>query len=189
MELNELLENLKQYEDSEEFSNYAAGLVTGDRVEKYLETEDGKKLIQPKLDSYFSKGLETWKTNNLDGLVQSKVKELYPDADPKDTELAALKAQIEQMQAQNNRAQLLNKAQSVANEKKLPFDVVSLLIGEDEKTTMQNIGNFETAYNAAIAAAVDEKLKGNSYVPPTSEDKQLDGVTAAFSKLNPGLKF
>ena len=78
MTFEELLKELKQFENTDEYKNFISGLINDDRVTAYLDTDSGKKLMQPKLDSYFSKGLETWKTNNLDKLVNEKVKELYP---------------------------------------------------------------------------------------------------------------
>lgn len=188
MELNELIEQLKAYEGSEQYNNYVNGLVNADRVNNYLATDEGKRMIQPKLDSYFSKGLETWKTNNLDNLVNAKVKELYPDADPKDTEIAAMKAELEKIKAESQRKDLTNTALRIANEKGLPVDLVSFFVGTDEKTTTANMGKLETAFTTALSEAVKNKLKGESYVPPDGETEDIDGVTAAFAKLNPGLK-
>ena len=59
MEFSEIIAELKKHEQTPEFENYVNGLLNDDRVSKYLESENGKKMIQPKLDSYFSKGLET----------------------------------------------------------------------------------------------------------------------------------
>lgn len=188
MELKELIEALKQFENTPEYDAYVSGQMNADRVKKYLETDDGKKFLQPQLDSYFSKGLETWKNNNLDGLVSARVKELYPDADPKDKEIAEVKAELERMKAESLRKDLTNKALTLANEKGLPVDLVDFFIGADEKTTTDNIGKLEKAFSDALSAAVKDKLKGGSYVPPEGEPETMDGVTAAFAKLNPNLK-
>ena len=188
MEFSELIEQMKTFENSEEYENYVNGLMNNDRVTKYLDTDDGKKMMQPKLDSYFSKGLETWKTNNLDNLVNAKVKELYPDADPKDTEIAAMKAELEKIKAESQRKDLTNQALKIANEKGLPVDLVSFFVGADEKTTTTNMSKLETAFTTALSEAVKNKLKGESYVPPDGETEDIDGVTAAFAKLNPGIK-
>lgn len=188
MDFNEIIEQLKTFENSEEYENYVNGLVNNDRVSKYLATDDGKKYIQPQLDSYFSKGLETWKTNNLDNLVNAKVKELYPDADPKDTEIAAMKAELEKIKAESQRKDLTNQALKIANEKGLPVDLVSFFVGSDEKTTKANMGKLETVFKAALSEEIKNKLKGDSYVPPDGETEDIDGVTAAFMKLNPGIK-
>lgn len=187
MTFEELLKELKQFENTDEYKNFISGLINDDRVTAYLDTDSGKKLMQPKLDSYFSKGLETWKTNNLDKLVSDKVKELYPEADPKDTELAAVKAELEKMKSESLRKDLTNKALKIANDKGLPADLVDFFIGADEKATNANIAKFEKAFTDSVGSAVQKKLKDSSYVPPEGDDTSVDGVTAAFQKLNPTL--
>ena len=187
MTFDELLKQLKQFENTDEYKNFISGLVNDERVTAYLDTDSGKKLMQPKLDSYFSKGLETWKTNNLDKLVNEKVKELYPEADPKDTELAAVKAELERMKSESLRKDLTNKALKIANDKGLPADLVDFFIGADEKATNANIAKFEKAFTDSVGSAVEKKLKDSSYVPPESDDTPVDGVTAAFQKLNPNI--
>lgn len=188
MTFEELMKELKQFEATDEYKNFISGLLNDDRVTAYLETENGKKLMQPKYDSYFSKGLETWKSNNLDKLVNEKVKELYPEADPKDTELAAVKAELEKMKSESLRKDLTNKALKIANEKGLPTDLVDFFIGSDEKATNENITKFEKAFNDSVGSAVQKKLKDSSYVPPEGDDTTVDGVTAAFAKLNPNIQ-
>ena len=42
--------------------------------------------------------------------------------------------------------------------------------------------------NSAIGSAVEKKMKDGSYVPPEGDPEPVDGVTAAFAKLNPGMK-
>lgn len=187
MTIQELIAELQKHKDSAEYKEFINTLINSDSVTEYLATDDGKKLMQPKLDSYFSKGLETWKTNNLDKLVAEKVKELYPEADPKDTELAAVKAELEKMKRESVRKDLTNKALTAATEKGLPVDLIDYFVGEDEKSTNDNLSKFEKAFNSALGSAVEKKLKGESYVPPEGETEPMDGVTAAFAKLNPGI--
>lgn len=189
MNFNEIIESLKGFEGTEEYENYIAGLLTADRVNKYLSTDEGKAYVEPIASARFTKGLETWKKNNLQKLVDEKVKELYPEADPKDTELAAVKAELEKMKTESIRKDLTNKALTIANEKGLPVDIIDYFIGGDEEATNTNLGKLEKAFNSALETAVESKLKGNNYIPPDGDDTQpLDGVTAAFAKLNPGLK-
>lgn len=188
MTFQELIAELQKHKDSAEYKDFIKTLINSDSVNEYLKTDDGKKLMQPKLDSYFDKGLETWKTNNLSKLVDEKVKELYPEADPKDTELAAVKAELEKMKRESVRKDLTNKALTFANEKGLPVDLIDYFVGADEKTTNDNLTKFEKTYSAALNAAVEKKMKDGSYVPPEGDNDPIDGVTAAFMKANPGLK-
>jgi len=187
MTITEIIEAMKEFENTPEFDTYINSHITAERVNKYLESDDGKKILQPKLDTHFNKGLKTWQDNNLAGLVDAEIKKRYPEKDEKDIELANVKAELEKMKAEATRKDLTNKALQIATEKKLPVDLIDYFIGADEKTTTANLGKLEKAFTTAIGAAVDEKLKGG-YVPPEGEPVKVDGVTAAFMALNPGLK-
>lgn len=187
MTIKELIEAMKEFENTPEFDTYVNQHMTADRVNKYLESDDGKKILQPKLDTHFNKGLKTWQENNLSGLVDAEIKKRYPEKDEKDIELANVKAELEKMKAESIRKDLTNKALQLATEKKLPTELVEYFIGADEKATTANLGKLEKAFTTALGAAVDEKLKGG-YVPPDGGTESVDGVTAAFMKLNPGLK-
>ena len=188
MNFDEVIKALKEFEGTEEYNNFISGLINDERVNAYLDTDNGKKLMQPRLDRYSNKSLESWKANNLQGLVDAKVKELYPDADPKDIEIQKLQQELAEQKASALKQTLTNKALTVANEKGLPADLVGYFIGDDEDSTMENLSNFEKIYTGAISAKVDEKLKGASHVPPIDDNEPIDGVTAAFQALNPGLK-
>lgn len=188
MTFEEIKEVLKEFEGTEEFNSYVSGFITGDRVQNYLETEDGKKLVQPMLDKHFSKGIETWKTNNLSKLIDDEIKTRFPEADPKDIELADLKAQFEALQQESRRKELTIKAQTMATDKKLPVDLVHYFIGSDEKETENNLTAFEKAFSGAVGAAVDEKLKDHSHIPTDDKQEPLDGVTRRFMELNPDIE-
>lgn len=169
MEFNELIESMKSFEGTEDYENYVNGFVTSDRVSKFLDTEDGKKILEPLYHSHFSKSLETWKTNNLTKLVNEEYKKRHPDADPKDTALAELKAELEKMKAESARKDLTNKALTIATEKKLPIELVDFFVGEDETATTDNLNKFETAFNAALEKMVTAKL-GQSHKPDAGDD-------------------
>lgn len=170
MDFNEVVEAFEGFKDTEDFENYVGGLVTADRVSKFLETEDGKKFIQPTLDKYHNKGLEAWKQGKeFKSLVDAKIKELYPDADPKDTALAELKAELEAIKAESARKDLTNKALTIATEKKLPIELIDFFVGADEEATTENLNKLETAFNDALEKLVTEKL-GQSHKPDSGDD-------------------
>lgn len=190
MEFKDIITALKEHENSEEYNTYINGLLTADRLDKFLETDAGKKYLQPKLDSYHAKGLESWKSNNLSKEVEKLYKQKHPDADPKDAELAEVKAELERMKRENTRKDLKNKALSYFNEKKLPADLVDFILGDDEESTNANIKRFEKGYSSSLSAAVEAKIKDNSYTPPSGDNGgEVDGVLVAFNKKNPGLKY
>lgn len=187
MTFDEVKNALEGFKDTQDYKDYIAGLVTDDSVRTYLDTDAGKKLIQPIVDQNFTKGLETWKSNNLSALVDTEVAKRNPGKDPKDIEIEKMQQQIAELQEADTKKALTIKAQSIAAAKKLPSDLVSYFIGSDEETTTSNIDTFSKTFSAAVDAAVSEKLKDTSYVPPDGKTEPLDGVTNAFMKLNPNI--
>lgn len=180
---NEIPAYLEANKDNEEVKKYVGGFITPDRVGNFLESEDGKKLLQPRLDTYHSKGLETWKTNNLNKLVDEEVKKRFPQADPKDVELNKMKLMIEQMQKDTTKKELTNKALKIAQEKKLPTELVDYFIGNDEESTINNLTALEKIFSTQLEAAVAERIKGSGYIPPKGGSNTPLGVEALQAKL------
>ena len=168
MELNEVKEYLNTNKDIEDVKSYIGGLnpMTADRTNEFLNTEDGKRLLQPKLDTYMNKGVESWKTNNLAGLVDAEVKKRFPTLDPKDKALADLSAQFEDMKNSTAKEKLTNKTLKQFQELKLPSELVDFIVG-DEASTAKNIDIIKAIFSTRDEAIKTELVKGNSYTPPT----------------------
>ena len=92
------------------------------------------------------------------------------------------------MKAESARKTLKNQALIYANKKGLPVDLLDFFIGKDEEATNENMTKFEKAFNDSVGSAVEKKLKDSSYVPPEGDNTPIDGVTAAFAKLNPNIQ-
>ncbi|MGE0912339.1 DUF4355 domain-containing protein [Bacillus atrophaeus] len=187
--LEDVKKFLEENKENEEVKSYLNELsaVSADKVNGFLDTDEGKRLIQPRLDSYFTKGLETWKSNHLDGLVDSKVKELYPEETEEQKRIRKLEKELEDQKTAAQREKLLNKAFSYASEKQLPADVVEFFIGEDEDSTMKNLGVFEEKYTAALQTAIDGKFKENGRdidsgsSTPTNQSLDINSLAAEAS--------
>lgn len=182
MTLEEVKKFIEENKDNEEVKNYVAGFVTSDRVENFLNTDDGKKVLQPKLDQYFNKGLETWKKNNLDKLVDDKVKELYPDETPEQKELKKLRQEIEQAKQEREKERLRNVALTTADGK-IPKDLVGYLLGEDEETTTANIQKVAELFENHVSSKVEEKFKQNSREPHKGGGGENEITKEEFMKM------
>ncbi|MEC1725859.1 DUF4355 domain-containing protein [Schinkia azotoformans] len=183
MNLEEIKAFFESNKDNEDVKNYLQGLtkVTSDGVTSFLESDEGKKLLQPKLDSYFTKGLDTWKNNNLQKLIDEEVSKKLPSETPEQKQLKELQQKLVQMEQEKTRETLKNKALSVASEKKLPTSLIDFLIGQDEETTTANLSKLEEVWNSQLQVLVDEKLKSNGTSPKDGEKPKtftLDQVKA-----------
>ncbi|MBT2572613.1 DUF4355 domain-containing protein [Bacillus sp. ISL-51] len=185
-DVKKFLEENKENEDVKSYLNELSAL-SADKVNGFLDTEEGKRLIQPRLDSHFTKGLDTWKANNLDALVDAKVKELYPEETEEQKRIRKLEKELEDQKTAAQREKLLNKAVSYASEKQLPAGVVEFFIGEDEESTMKNLGAFEEKYNAALQKAIESKFQENGRDvqsgsnEPTNQDLDISSLAAEAS--------
>lgn len=152
---------LNENKDKDDVKAYLGELsaLTAERVEGFLDTAEGRKLLQPRLDQNFTKGLNTWKEKNLDKLVEDEVKKRNPDKTPEQLELEKLRKEIEDERKARNRETLVNKALKVADEKKLPKGIIDYFIADDEENTLSNLTKLEEEYSKAVQAAVDSKFK------------------------------
>ncbi|MGX2958038.1 DUF4355 domain-containing protein [Peribacillus sp. JNUCC 23] len=167
------LEAIKKFlsdnKDQDDVKTYLGELsaVSADKVKGFLDTDEGKRLVQPKLDAHFTKGLETWKTNNLETLITDEVNKRNPQKTPAEIEVEKLRKEIEGERKARNRETLVNKALKVAKEKNLPDGIIDFFIGEDEDGTTSNLSKLEEEYTKAVQTAVDAKFKehGRSIEP------------------------
>lgn len=161
MNIEEIKQFLEQNKENEEVKAFVGELsaVSADKVKGFLETEEGKKVLQPRLDQHFTKGLATWKENNLEKIVEDEVSKRNPSKTPEQLEIEKLRKDMESERNARNREKLVNTALKVADKKMLPKDVIDFFIGENEESTIENLGKLEESFNAAVQTAVDAKFK------------------------------
>lgn len=184
MKKSELLKKIEAAKDDEDINN----LLKGTDIEETFKGEEptldvfkGKiksdKVFQQFMDSekdtYHTKAMKTlkekgtWETEFGDVL-----KEKYPDLvkDPKDKEMLEMKNKIAQMEKEAARKDLLADAMKYAAEKKLPSGFVERFLGDDMEATKTNLDGFADAWSKGLESAVNEKMKGSSYIPGTGDD-------------------
>lgn len=167
-------DEVKQFLESEagkasEVTAYLQGLnpLTVARMQEFIEkTPEAKSWLDSVKDKHLQKGLETWKTNNLESLIDAEVKKKFPQKDEKEIELDKLRAEIDQMKQEKLKESLTNKAMKMASEKNLPIELVGFFIGRDEQETTDNLKVLEDIYNSSVQKTLELRLKGEGYVPP-----------------------
>lgn len=132
--------------------------ITLDTVQNFLETnEEGQKWLQSYSDAKVTKGISTWKENNLQAEVDEKVKKLYPSEDPRDSEIKKLSMELKEMKNKSSMSEFTGEILKIAAEKKLPQEIVKMLITSDKDKTNSNIQALEEVWNTALK----ENIKGN----------------------------
>lgn len=172
-ELVKLLESAKDDDNVDEVigksdlgkSLVSSGLTLDNFKTKVENDPNFKSFIDKSNETHFTKSLETWKTNNLQKEIDAEIKKRYPEQDPKDKDIANLKAEMEKMKAESLKKDLTNKALKTMTEKKLPSDLVNFIVGADEDTTKANLKTLETVFSKHDEAIKTEILKGGTYKP------------------------
>lgn len=172
MSLEELKQFLEDNKEDKEAQEYLEGLyLVPKKVKAFLETDAGKKLIQPALDSYFTKGLETWKEKTMPSLIEEEIKKKFPDETEEQKRLRKLEEELAKERQARTKSELINKATQLATQKGLPVEVVHYFVGQDEDETVNNLTALENIWQANIEKVVSEKFKENGrVVDPSKKD-------------------
>lgn len=170
MDLKSILAKLEKGEAlTADELNFLKGLktVTLDSVKEFLEKDEaGKKYLQSLNDAAVTKGITTFKEKTMPSLIEEEIKKKFPDETEEQKKLRLLTEDQAKLKAEIKKKDLLNKAISIATEKKLPLKLIDKFLGDDEETTIKNLELLETEYNGAITSAVEEKFKENGRTPP-----------------------
>jgi len=155
--------------------------LTPDKVESFLNSEEGKRLLQPKMDSYFSKGLDTWKENNLGKIVEDEVAKRNPKETEEQKALRELKSELEEERKARIRESLKSQAITQATAKGLPVELVDHFLGQDQDQTELNLTKLEKAFNKAVEQAVQTKFQemGGEPTQPKQDPVDLDSMSMA----------
>lgn len=167
--------------EDETVKGYMKGFVSLDGVKSFLETdEDGKKYLGSYADSRVTQGIETFKQNNLQKLVEEELLKRNPSStDPRDLKLQELQNKFEELEKEKVKESLLNKGLKMATEKKLPVDLVSFFLGQDEESTVSNLSSLEKSLQAYTQGLRESILAGGSHTPPAGGSAPSGTITQA----------
>jgi len=196
MILGEVQKFFEENKGTAEVQEYLAGLrkPTQEGINAYLETEDGKKLLQPKLDGYFTKGLETWKSKTLPTEIEKEILKRFPAETEEQKRLRKLEAELESEKKARVRESMKSKALSYATQKNLPIDLVEYFVADDETGTDLNLSRLEKIWADEVKKAVEVRFKDGGRNPhpdtkPPDLDAQILAAEASGDKMGAiGLK-
>ena len=169
MENDEILEqetNLEQQQEQQQQQQEQEFKWDAELFKQLVQTPEGKKEIQRAMDKNFSKGLETWKKNNLDALVQEKYNELHP-TDLKEQEILKLKKELAQKEIQDSTIKLLEQAE-------IPVSFSVYFKSDNLETTQEAIKTFVEHFNQAVNKEVKKRLPNTT---PKGYPQQYNWIT------------
>ncbi len=170
-ELTKALETISANLEAPEVKEFMAqfnplAALSKDNVGEFVEKNDVLKSYR---DSFHTKGLETWKANNLKKLVDEELAKVNPTETPEQKKIRELEARLNEESAARKKEALKNLAIKKLTEKKLPVDIVDNLIGSDEESTEKTLTAYEQALESYKKALTEQLLKNNGRDPINPE--------------------
>ncbi|HDZ5706891.1 TPA: DUF4355 domain-containing protein [Staphylococcus aureus] len=176
MNIEEVKSFFEEHKDDKEVKDYLNGLktVSVDDVKGFLDTEEGKRFIQPELDRYHSKGLESWKEKNLEDLIEQEVRKRNPEQSEEQKRISALEQELEKRDAEAKREKLRSNALGKAQELNLPTSLVDRFLGDSDEDTEQNLKALKETFDKYVQKGVESKFKSSGRDVKKSQNQDLD---------------
>jgi len=163
-----LLEQLKalldQAKDDKDVQAYLGEFkkVGKDDVTKFLATDEGKKILQPINDEFFTKGLKTWQDNNLSKIKDDAVAASKNET-PEQKEIREMRESLNVEKKARAKEAIKNKVLQTLTTKGLSTELADLVSRVDSEEEVDNV----------IASL--EKVFVNHKEKLTSEFQQQNG--------------
>lgn len=126
------------------------------------------KTVNTRLD----KSVETWKTNNLENLINEEINKRYPQKTEAEIKFEEQQAALKKAHEEKTQLELQIKYHDLMAENKLPMEILDFVAGKDIETTITNIGRFKELTEKFVAEGVqkevNERFRRSSYVPGSS---------------------
>ncbi|HAR4835025.1 capsid assembly scaffolding protein Gp46 family protein [Staphylococcus aureus] len=176
MNIEEVKSFFEEHKDNKEVKDYLKGLktVSVDDVKGFLDTEEGKRFIQPELDRYHSKGLESWKEKNLENLIEQEVQKRNPEQSEEQKRISALEKELEKRDAEAKREKLRSNALGKAQELNLPTSLVDRFLGDSDEDTEQNLKVLKETFDKYVQEGVESKFKSSGRDVKESQNQDSD---------------
>lgn len=163
LELDQL-KTLVENGDKAELETYILkGLERKDLPSVLATNAEVKSFLDSEKDKHHSTALETWKSNNLEDLVEKEVLKRNPQETPEQKRIRELEEKIANGEKATKRAELKTKAMEYAAEKGLPSKFttkhIERFLGDDESTTTATLTELKDDLDSLIQEGVESKFK------------------------------
>lgn len=178
MTIEEIREFMNSNKDSDDVREFKKSLMP--KFDELMEDDSFKKTLESYADSRVSKAVDTYKSKTLPLAVEEEVKKRVESMNTKTPEQIKLEeydkklAELTNKYQQKEREELIQKNKNYAlktlSEKKLPTDVLDILISDEEEKTNNNLEMFSNMMENYTTNIKQEFMSGNNIkVPGRSE--------------------
>jgi hypothetical protein len=156
--------------------------LTNEIVNEWLESEAGRKFIQPLFDKKITQAIGTYKENTLPKLVEQEISSRFPAETPEQKQLRALQEKLDKMESTTQREKLLNQAIIEGNNMGISPNITKYVLGNSIEETRLNLMTVQNEINSIVQKEVEQRLQGKNIKHIDSEKINNDPFLAAFNK-------
>lgn len=175
---------LESNKDNEEVKQFTQSFINVESVESFLGSDEGKRILQPRLDKHFTKGLETWKANNLQSLIDEEVNKKFPPETEEQKQLRAMQQKLDAIEREKAIATIKAEAMKELTSKGLPVTVADYFVTDNLETTRDRISTFAEEFTNAVKSEVDSRLKAMGGTPKNQGKGGHQGSVTKDQLLN-----
>lgn len=175
-ELLKLLEGIDDEGSVDEVlskSDFAKSLIDGGLTldafkEKIANDKSFKSFMDSENDKYHSKALETWKSNNLQTIINDEVlKATGKKKTPEQIQIEELQKKFEAQEKENTRLKNESTVKSMLSEAGFdPSKALEFFNIDDMENMETRIGNFKALIDEKTQAGIKDAIASGSYTPP-----------------------
>jgi hypothetical protein len=156
--------------------------INSDVVAEWLESDEGRKFLQPKFDKKVTQAIETYKENTLPKLVEQEISNRFPAETPEQKQLRALQEKLDKMESTTQREKLLNQAIIEGNNMGISPNITKYVLGNSIEETRLNLMTVQNEINSIVQKEVEQRLQGKNIKNIETEKINNDPFLAAFNK-------
>lgn len=145
----------------------SSGLTLDAFKEKVEKDADFKSFMDSEKDKHSTKSLETWKTNNLQKLINEAVAKANPQETPEQKKIRELEERIEKSDRESKQKDLTATVLKTMNEKKLSdfADLSDCFVKQDKDSSMQILDKLSEIISKHDESLTTNLLKNDTYKP------------------------
>ena len=156
---------------------------------KFMETDEGRKVLNPMFDKRVSTAIETWKSNNIEKVINDElVKRGYVQTDEQ-KKMLELQNEIASIKKERDVAEKRAVALAELNAQGLNASLLDYIPQDSEESIRNGVTTFKSILDDLVAQEVKKKTAGTGAKPkdvkqPTPQLTTKDIMKMSYRERN-----
>lgn len=151
---------------------------------KFMETDEGRKILNPMFDKRVSTAIETWKTNNIDKVVNDELVKRGFVQTEEQKKMMELENEIASIRKEKEMAEKRAIALAELNANGLNATLADYIPHDSEESIRNGVTTFKSILDDLVAQEVKKKTAGTGAKPQGVKQPQPQLTTKDVMKMS-----